>query len=171
MSFRELKQVAPYHLYMQIFTIGTFGMLIIQFYKNDWLCDTSQRKKIPMKWNTLGFLGWRDSVYYLKRDFYAYDCKNFPCQTIQTYNLPRQAIKNKSTKILKNHHISSLKHLLVQSNAFQSGKILSAVSVYLDFKKCKKLLPIWCGNSLTDINHFFFFFSLATLMIITSGCG
>lgn len=49
MSFRELKQVAPYHLYMQIFTIGTFGMLIIQFYKNDWLCDTSQRKKIPMK--------------------------------------------------------------------------------------------------------------------------
>lgn len=107
----------------------------------------------------LRFSGVEGFSLHLKRDFYAYDCKNFPCQTIQTYNLPRQAIKNKSTKILKNHHISSLKHLLVQSNAFQSGKILSAVSVYLDFKKCKKLLPIWCGNSLIDINHFFFFTS------------
>lgn len=32
---------------MQIFTIGTFGIIIIQFYKNHWLCDISQRKQNP----------------------------------------------------------------------------------------------------------------------------
>lgn len=101
------------------------------------------------------FLGWRDTVYCLKSNFYAYDYKYFSCLTIQSNNLPRQAMEIKATN-LKNHHISSLKHLLVQPNAFQLGKILSAVFIYLDFKKYKELLPIWCGNSLIDINHFFF---------------
>lgn len=40
---------------------------------------------------------------------------------------------NKRNKLLKNHPISSLRHLLVQPNAFQLGKISSAISVDLDF--------------------------------------
>lgn len=30
---------------MQLFTIGTFGVIIKKFYKNNWLCDISQRKR------------------------------------------------------------------------------------------------------------------------------
>lgn len=41
---------------------------------------------------------------------------------------------------LKNHHISSLKHLLVQLNAFQLGKTLSAVFVYLNLKEIQGII-------------------------------
>lgn len=143
---------------MQIFTIGTFGIIIIvQFYKNNLWYFTQKAKS---QWNeTLDFLSyWVEGHSLLsKKRFLASDCKKFPCLTIKTYNLSRQAMKRKATnfsKITIFHHLNTYLYNQMLSNWEKNIKCNISILGFL--KTCKKLLPIWCGNSLIN-NHFFFF--------------
>lgn len=61
--------MVPKHPHMQFFTIGTFGLIIIQFYKDKWLSDTSQRKRNPNAMKHLGFSGVEGYSLLSKKQF------------------------------------------------------------------------------------------------------